>query len=138
MSTHYRQSFEFLFTTMTWHEITTKLNCFLGLEIVLNKHLSLADYTDKVKRLYLVYVAMLSSNKLHEEFKSYRWKYKVIEFKLKMGYDRLVAADPTEVRYMLAEILLKAIRLIPQVRGMKQFDADALYRDVQQLCITEG
>lgn len=129
---------EFELTCIAWHEVGPKFGVLLYLEVVLHKHLSLANYTNKVKKLVLIYIAVRPDNILHKEYKGYHWKNQVLEFNLKLDYERLMAADIATTRYMVAALFLKAVQLIPEVRGMKEFDSEGLYRDAKRVFLETG
>ena len=127
---------KFGFTANTDQIAFKKVIGFKKIEEVLNKYLTITNYTQNLQKIVFVYIAITPElNFKEEDFKRYRWKNKCLEVGLNLNYKRLLQAKEPEVLQILAEGYLRGIEELMQ---RKDFDNKRFYKDVEKLFIENG
>ena len=127
---------DFILTTLTWHEVSDKLDT-RPIAEALNTSLRLSNYGTGVKRIYFTFVAVKPSNKLHENEVKYNKKSKTLELSLNLSYEHLESADPATVLKMQAMLFLISIDLWERF-GIEFFDRERFRQDVEKLFEAKG
>lgn len=125
------------FGTVFWKEVGGKADWVTKIERFLQQHIHLEEYGSAISVIRFVSVAVLPSNKRHEEYIKYFKKYKELVINLKLNYDAVAEANETSFLQLVARLFLRAIDESPQQK-IKDFDWPRFRRDVTELFEAEG
>lgn len=122
----------FLFSSITWREISAKVDhAYLKqMEDVLSKSIDLKDYGTGVKNIGFVYLAIKPDNKLHEEFIEYNPKEKSIYAQIKLPYEQVLEADQEAMHQLMKDTYLVMLQSLAD-ENIPDFDVAKLQVDVQ-------
>ena len=126
----------FGFTANADEKVMYKVLKFNVLEKLLNKNLSINNYSKKIQEIIFVYIAArLKVSFPEENFVKYRRKYNALEVGLNLDYQKLLKSNETETLKMLSALYLRGIK---EYMNRKDFDNERFYQDVKQLFEANG
>ena len=125
------------FGTVFWKEVGEKADWITRIESFLQQNIQLDDYGSGISAIRFVSVAVMPSNKRHEEYIKYFRKYKELVVNLKLNYDAVAQAKEPTFLQLVAHLFLRAIDEAPQQK-IKDFDWPRFRRDVTELFEEEG
>lgn len=125
------------FGTIFWREVGEKADWITEIERCLQQNIHVEDYGSGISVFRFVSVAVLPSNKRHEEYIKYFKKYKELVANLKLDYDAVAQADEPAFSQLVAHLFLRAIDEAPQHK-VRDFDWPRFRRDVAELFRAEG
>lgn len=125
------------FGSIFWKEVGDKADWITKIESFLQENIHLEDYGTDISVIRFVSVAVLPSNKLHEEYIKYFKKYKELVVNLKLDYNAVARADESTFLQLVAQLFLRAIDEAPQHK-IKGFDWPRFRKDVAALFEAEG
>jgi hypothetical protein len=103
--------------------------------------LRLANYTEKVKEIFFIYIVTLPRiMHITPEKKRFSRSEKCLEICLVMDYETFKNAEMSECKEMMANLYLESIKTYKNIWGMKKiaFNTDLFYEDVRKLLEKEG
>jgi hypothetical protein len=127
-----RQETTFETGAIFWHELENKAYAIRKVGELLDKNIRLTDYGTGIVRFVFVPIAVLPSNKIHEEKISYSKAKREITLYLKLDYAAAAAADETAFQQLVAQLFLRGIDEAPQSR-IRDFDWARFRRDVERV-----
>ena len=125
------------FGTVFWKEVGDKAFWITKIESFLQQHIQLEDYGSGISVIRFVSVAVLPTNKLHEEYIQYLKKHNELVINLKLDYPAVCQADELAFLQLVAQLFLRAIDEAPQ-HNIKNFDWPRFRKDVAALFEAEG
>jgi hypothetical protein len=120
------------FSTIAWKDIGDKAFLVKPLEQQLNDALVLKDYGAGLHALSFIVIAVLPSNRIHQEGIKFYPRKKALEIRLKLDYAAAAAADETAFQQLVAQLFLRGIDEAPQSR-IRDFDWARFRRDVERV-----
>ncbi len=101
--------------------------------IFFEKKLQIADYTDKLKEICLIYMAIdPTSHSYRPNRKFWRWKSGIFDMYVNVpDYQKYCNATRKEAKKIIAELFLESIKKYLWKR--KDFDAPKFYTDVERV-----
>lgn len=125
------------FGTVFWKEVGDKAFWITKIERFLQHNIRLEVYGSGISVIRFVSVAVLPTNKLHEEYIKYFKKHKELVVNLKLDYHAVSRADEPAFLQLVAQLFLRAIDEAPQHK-VKNFDWARFRMDVAGLFEAEG
>ncbi len=125
---------KFIFSSMSDEQIDfSLLSQDNHLRELLNKNLDIEDYTQKIKRVGLIYMAMDPKiSNVRENRKFWRWKSRFFDMYVNVpDYWIYCNATHKEAQKIIAELFLYSIKKYLWKR--KDFDAPKFYTDVEKV-----
>ncbi len=120
-----------------WHEVIDKSFTFNPIQIALNENIELSDYGTGIKAIRFVTVAVLPTNKIHEEGMEYKPRKKELYINAKLKYEEVEKAPPEDIPKMVAMAFVDRIEQYEDA-GVKNFDTVHFKQDVESLFAGEG
>ncbi len=130
---------KFLFSSITWHEIDSKVaipNLTL-MENALNESIDLSNYGTGVQEIAYVFVALRPTNTLHGETLRYYKAKQEVFIQKKLPYELVEAYDDTQVLSLMAATYLQSVEQLAK-RNIPDFDGARLVADVKCLFEQQG
>lgn len=125
------------FGTVFWREVSDKAFWITRIEHHLQQNIHLQEYGSDISVIRFVSVAVLPSNKWHEEYIKYFKKYKELVVNLKLDYKAVLQANEVTFLQLVAHLFLRAIDEAPQHK-VRDFDWPRFRQDVAELFQAEG
>jgi len=120
-----------------WKDVQEKAFTILPVKEALNEHINLEDFGSGLKIIRFVPVAVLPSNKIHEEEMTYHGRKKKLIIQTRLDYD-LVKATPVEAfPALIAQTFYQFIDRYQQHR-VKDFDIAGFKKRVGEVFRQEG
>jgi len=99
--------------------------------------LKLSDYGAGLKAISFITIAVLPSNKVHEESITYYASKKAIDFHLKLDYPTVAEANETRFLQLTAQLFLRGLREAPQEK-ITDFNWAQFQHDTEQVFMEKG
>ena len=137
-SKEYYANLEFLFNSITWHEVPKEYVLFIG-EVgeLLSSKLKLSQYGNGLKQIFFVPIIKKPSNTIHETKYRFFPRKKEIDAEVRMDYKAVMQASSKEFKVMLAHLFLVTLTQFKQ-ENIQDFDIDALKTDVEDIFEAQG
>lgn len=118
-------------TALSDTAVSKQINKVSELKSMINKKLSIKDYSSLLNRFVFVFVAINPDNQFQENnFQKYRRKTKTLEVGVNVDYEKLLHAKDDEVLPLLKQTYLNGIK--NQIKH-KDFAAEKFYNDVENI-----
>jgi len=124
----------FVISSIAWHEISEKVafDNSNAMEDVLNENLNLFDYGSGLKAIAVVFIAVQSTNTIHEEVMRYSHKKKEIYIQKKLPYELVCQYEKPQVLQLMAVSYLEILTDLKR-KHIPDFDLSLFQQDVQKL-----
>lgn len=121
----------FELTSIVWHKVQDKVDV-EPLEILLNKHLSLSNYGNSIKKVYFVFIAVRPENNLHKNRVEFHSDTGTLEVALKLIYEHIVNSSFEEVQRMMFSLFKRSIDLFDKLNP-SDFALERFRKDMEKL-----
>lgn len=130
---------DFIFSSITWHEISDKINDqnINFIRRALNENLKLHSYGLGVKEIGYIFVVALPTSSIHGETLRYYKAKQEIFIQKKLPYELVEAYDNTQVLSLMAATYLQSMEQLAK-RNIPDFDGARLVADVKCLFEQQG
>jgi len=129
----YRKPNQFQFSQTCDDSISEKMQYSLKISDLLNEKLTLKDYSDTIKAVFMIYQSVspeFSKAMQIKEYSVFRRKTNVIELYSVIDYDTLKNATEPAALKIFAETFLKSVK---QFINRTDFDSEKFYKDVEDI-----
>jgi len=126
----------FIFTSVSDEKISfEKISCSNDIENIINKNLTISNYTNIVNEILFVYVASNPRGIPRPNKISFLRKTKTLQIVYNLDYDTFVATPQNLAIKLMAEAYLQATE--KYLINRKDFNGKKFYDDIKQLFISE-
>jgi len=128
---------DFRISTISNPDVYEKLSLTLDIEKQLNKSLHLSNYTDKIDRIFFVYVITQTGTSIpRPDSGNYQWKQRKFTIYRNIDYHQFRSASYHEALHLLAYNYLQTIELY--LLNRKDFAGEKFYTDLYNFFTEEG